>query len=54
MKKDFWAIWNGNGIKIDSSNRPLIFLRLLDAKVWMIKNPSARAEIIKCHIKDHT
>ena len=52
MKKGFWGIWNGHGFVIDSLNRPLIFARLLDAKLWMLSNPMSRAEIVKCHINE--
>jgi hypothetical protein len=54
MKRNFWGIWSKQGILIDSLNRPLIFIRLLDAKLWMLNNPTAKAEIIKCHINERS
>ena len=53
MKKDFWAIWHKRGVLVDEHDRPLIFSKLVDAKVWMIKNPNIHsARIVKCHIKE--
>jgi hypothetical protein len=52
MKKHFWAIWQGKGVLMDKENRPLIFPRLVDAKVWMIEHPFAHARIVKCHIQE--
>ena len=51
MKKDFWGIWQKMGF-LTEDNRPLVFTRLVDAKVWMINHPNVHARIVKCHITE--